>query len=225
VVERYARRPNDDRYNLLRPDVWQTLQERQRAVLRLFAEHLRWQDLSVRRLCEVGCGGGGNLLDFIRLGFAPENLTGLEWLPARAAAARHLLPSATTLIEGDALQAPLLAGSQDVVFQAVVFSSLLDDGYQAALARRMWSWVRPGGGVLWYDFTYDNPWNPDVRGMPLRRIGDLFPGARMRVRRVTLAPPIARRVCRLHPGAYSAFNLPFLRSHVLVWIEKATSGL
>ncbi len=25
------------------------------------------------------------------------------------------------------------------------------------LLDRMWRWVKPGGGVLWYDFTFDNP--------------------------------------------------------------------
>ena len=30
----------------------------------------------------------------------------------------------------------------------------------------MWAAVKPGGGVLWYDFTVDNPRNADVRGVP-----------------------------------------------------------
>ena len=37
VAERYSRRDAGGRYNLLKADVWQTLQERQRAMLRLFA--------------------------------------------------------------------------------------------------------------------------------------------------------------------------------------------
>jgi hypothetical protein len=36
VAERYARRAGADRYSMLRPDVWQLLQERQRALLRGF---------------------------------------------------------------------------------------------------------------------------------------------------------------------------------------------
>ena len=86
----------------------------------------------------------------------------------------------------------------------------------------MWSWLKPGGGVLWYDFTYNNPNNPDVRGMPVRRVHELFPHGRFIVRRVTLAPPISRRVCRIHPALYAVLNaLPILRTHVLCWIEKA----
>ena len=31
--------------------------------------------------------------------------------------------------------------------------------------------LAPGGGVLWYDFTVNNPRNPDVRGVPMKRVG------------------------------------------------------
>ena len=64
VADRYARRNAGDRYNILKPDVWQTVQERQRAMLELFAR-LGWSDLAQRRLLEVGCGSGGNLLELL----------------------------------------------------------------------------------------------------------------------------------------------------------------
>jgi len=49
----------------------------------------------------------------------------------------------------------------------------------------------------------------------------LFPAARITHRRVTLAPPVARLVCRAHPALYTAFNtLPLLRTHLLCWIAK-----
>ncbi|TMH32223.1 MAG: methyltransferase domain-containing protein [Betaproteobacteria bacterium] len=220
VIERYARRVVDDRYSLLKPDVWQTVQERQRAMLRLFAR-LGWHDLSTRRLTEVGCGGGGNLLELLRVGFSPEHLTGIELLPERYAQARHALPAATTIHAGDATRASIAPESQDVVLQATVFSSLLDDAFQQQLAAAMWRWVKPRGGVLWYDFTVDNPRNPDVRGVPLARVRELFPLGVLSHQRVTLAPPIARRVSRVHPSLYTVFNLlPALRTHVLCWIQK-----
>ena len=103
----------------------------------------------------------------------------------------------------------------------MVFSSLLDDAYQQRLADIMWRWLKPGGAVLWYDFVYDNPSNPDVRGVPLKRVKTLFPQGRLDVRRVTLAPPLARRACAVHPSLYGNLNLlPLLRTHVLCWIEK-----
>ena len=223
VAARYARRASTDRYSLLRPDVWQTIHERQRAMLQLFVR-LGWHDLGTRRVLEVGCGSGGNLLELLRIGFAPSNLAGIELLPDRFSQAMQVLPSGVTLMQGDASIAKFPDESEDIVLQATVFSSLLDAPFQWRLAQAMWRWVRPGGGVLWYDFTVNNPRNPDVRGVSVSRIRELFPQGRMRVQRLTLAPPIARRVCALHPSLYTVFNaLPLLRTHVLAWIEKPAS--
>jgi len=221
VAGRYARRHDGDRYSALRPEVWQMLQERQRALLRRFAAQ-GITDLAPLRLTEVGCGSGGNLLEMLRLGFLPEHLTGIELLPQRHAQARHVLPPSTTLWLGDAVQSPVAPASQDLVLQSTVFSSLLDDAFQQRLADAMWSWLKPGGAVIWYDFAVDNPRNRDVRGVPVARVRSLFPQAALAVDRVTLAPPIARRVCRWHPALYAVFNvLPLLRTHRLVWLHKA----
>jgi SAM-dependent methyltransferase len=220
VAARYARRGDTGRYSILHPDVWQTLQERQRAMLGLFAR-AGLHDLSGLRLLEVGCGTGGNLLELLRLGFAPERLSGVELLPERLALARAVLPDSLPLLAGDALEAPVPAQSLDIVFVSTVFSSLLDDAYQQRLADAMWSWLKPGGAVLCYDFSVDNPRNPDVRGVPVARLRTLFPQGRLTHRRLTLAPPLARAVTRIHPGLYGWFNaLPLLRTHVLAWIDK-----
>jgi SAM-dependent methyltransferase len=224
VAERYARRGDPGRYSPLRPDVWQTLQERQRAMHGLIAQ-AGLHDLSSLTLLEVGCGAGGNLLELLRLGFAPAHLSGVELLPERLAQARAVLPEAVALHAGDALDAGVPAQSLDIVYVSTVFSSLLDDAYQRRLAEAIWRWLKPGGAVLWYDFTVDNPRNPDVRGVPLARLRALFPQGRLRHRRVTLAPPLARAVTRVHPALYTAFNaLPWLRTHVLAWIDKPRTG-
>ncbi len=220
IAERYARRDAGDRYDPLRPEVWQAQHERQRALIPLLRRHVA-RPLAGLDVLEVGCGHGDNLLELLRLGFDPARLVGNELLPERAAAARRRLPAATALLEGDALQLPLADASLDIVLQSTVFSSILDDAFQQRLAARMWQWLRPGGAVLWYDFTVDNPRNRDVRGVPPAQVRALFPAGRIDARRVTLAPPIARRVVRLHPQAWRLFNaLPLLRTHLLAWIEK-----
>ena len=220
VAERYARRAASDRYSMLRPDVWHTVQERQRAMLTLFAR-LGWADLAALRLLEVGCGSGANLQELLRLGFAPQRLSGAELLPERIALARAGLPATVTLFEGDATQLDLAPASFDIVFVSTVFSSLLDSAFQQRLADTMWRWVKPGGGVLWYDFTVNNPRNADVRGVPLGRVRSLFPAGRVQSQRITLAPPIARAVTRVHPAFYTLFNtVPLLRTHSLAWIAK-----
>lgn len=220
IAARYARRQargeGGDRYSLLRPEVWQMWQERQRALLKLLAARpgrpADWH------ATEVGCGAGGNLLDLLRLGLMPGHLTGIELLPERLAAARAALPESVRLLAGDASQAEIAPASQDLVLQSTVFSSILDDALQQRLAEAMWAWLKPGGAVIWYDFTINNPGNPDVRGVPLARVLELFPRGRVTAQRVTLAPPLARAL----PAAYPLFNLiPWLRTHRLALIEKS----
>ncbi len=224
VASRYARRGGADRYSIFQPDVWQSLQERQRALLHLLVQQ-ELTDVAALRLLEVGCGAGGNLLELLRLGFLPEHLAGVELLPERLSQARACLPEAVQLHAGDASALPVPAGSLDIVLQSTVFSSLLDNAFQQRLADAMWRWLRPGGGVLWYDFTVDNPRNPDVRGVPLARLRQLFPQGQVRARRVTLAPPLARLLCRLHPGLYPVVNaIPLLRTHVLAWVAKPAAA-
>ena len=223
VVARYARRGPGSLYSPLRPEVWLGLQERQRALLQGLAAR-GCTDLSTLSVAEVGCGTGGNLLELLRLGADPARLTGLELLPERHAAAQRVLPPDTTLWLGDAVQVPetvLPIASQDLVLQSTVFSSLLDDAFQAKLAQAMWAWLKPGGAVIWYDFAFDNPRNADVQGMPMAEVRRLFPAATIDSRRVTLAPPLARSAARLHPVLPALLNtLPLLRTHRLAWIAK-----
>jgi SAM-dependent methyltransferase len=216
IAERYARRGgNGDRYSLLRPEVWQMWQERQRALLRLLA--MRPGVPADWRATEVGCGAGGNLFDLLRIGLLPAHLTGIELLPERLAAARAALPEGVRLLAGDASTANVAAASQDLVLQSTVFSSILDDALQQRVADAMWAWLKTGGAIVWYDFTVNNPRNPDVRGVPLSRVRALFPQGHFTARRVTLAPPLARAL----PAAYPLLNLlPLLRTHRLVLIEK-----
>jgi SAM-dependent methyltransferase len=174
---------------------------------------------------EVGCGSGGNLQRLLEMGFRAEHLAGIELLPERFQAARAALPAQVQLFEGDACSVDWPPLSVDAVLVATVFSSLLDQTFQQRLAETLWRWVKPGGGVIWYDFTVDNPRNPDVRGVPLSRLRELFPEGLVRHEKVTLAPPIARLVCRWHPRLYGAFNAwPLLRTHVLAWVGKPAAN-
>lgn len=220
VVERYAQRVDDGRYDPLRPEVMLSRQERERALVRMMRRHLP-RPLRELDALEIGCGQGDNLLELMRLGADPARLTGNELLPERAARARVRLPAAVTLHEGDALAAPFEAGAFDLILQNMVFTSLLDADFQQRLAARLWHWLRPGGAVIWYDFAFDNPRNTHVKGVPMARVRQLFPQADIDVQRVTLAPPIGRRAAALHPALWRLFNLlPLLRTHRLAWIAK-----
>ncbi len=214
----YQRRGTaDPRYHPLRPEQMQALQERERVLAALLRRHGR-TDTAALRAAELGCGAGGNLLMLLQLGFRPEHLCGAELMPERLALARERLPPGVQLHGGDACQAPIAPASQDLVLAFTVFSSVPDDALQQRLADTAWRWLKPGGALIGYDFAFDNPANPDVRGVPLARWRALFPGARFEMRRLTLAPPLARRV--------PAWLIPWLaalaplRTHRMVFFSK-----
>jgi SAM-dependent methyltransferase len=222
IALRYEKRKlaTGGRYARFNADVVAGTQERQRMIVSLLKAN-RIDDLSGFDVLEIGCGSGSNLQELLLLGAQPERLVGNELLPDRAAKAKQMLPNAVRLFPGDASVLPFDQASFDIVYQSTVFSSILDNALQQSIAGSMWRWVRPGGGILWYDFIYNNPSNPDVRGVPIKRIQALFPEASLQFRRVTLAPPISRRVCKVHPVLYPIFNsLPFLRTHVVCWLAK-----
>lgn len=220
IQQAYARRDAaDPRYHPLNPVQLQAVQERERVLAGLLRDH-GLADTSAVRAAELGCGGGHNLLTLLRLGFRPELLSGVELLPERFAAARALLPPAIRLLEGDARRADMAEGSQDIVLLATVLSSILDDGLQQQIADTAWRWLRPGGLLLCYDFTFDNPANRDVRGVPVARLRELWPqAAALDVRRLTLAPPLARRLPAWLIGPVNTC-LPLLRTHRFVCLRK-----
>lgn len=222
IAAQYERRKNDPRLSgLYAPSAYQRhlIAERQAHYERIIRQLGNPAEL---RLLEIGAGTGGNLPFFLELGFKPEHLHANELLPDRVKALRENHPE-VTVHPGDAIGiGQEHNASFDVVFQSTVFTSILDAALKRRLAQRMWELTRPGGLVLWYDFTFDNPRNPDVKGVKPAEVTALFPEARnIHFSRVTLAPPIGRRVQRLYP-LFKIF--PFLRTHVIATLHKPTSG-
>ena len=207
VRARYERRSGDVRHDIFAPDVLLRGQGRERALLALFKQ-VGAAPLDAKTVLELGCGEGIILLNLIRLGFDPAKLTGIDLREPAVAAARRILPASVQLMAEDATKVSA-EGPFDIVMQSTMFSSILDHRVQETIARRMWALTRRGGAVLWYDLAYDNPRNPDVRGLSLPRLRSLFPEGHMTARRVT------------HPALYPLFDaIPPLRSHLLCWIQK-----
>src|SRR5262245_33515438 len=173
------------------------------------------EPLNSRTILEIGAGCGANVPYFLGWGFRANAITLNELSSDLAARARVLFP-AVRMVEGDAAELEL--EPHDVVVASTVFTSVLEDEHRARIARTVWRLTKPGGGVLLYDFTWNNPANPNVRKLTVANIRDLFPEARSHVRRVTLAPPIARHVgIRIGRLLHS---FPWLRTHVVCWLPK-----
>src|SRR5207245_4975939 len=101
------------------------------------------------------------------------------------------------------------------------FTSILDSRMKRTIASEMVRVLKPHGLILWYDYHVNNPRNPDVRGVKKQEIHQLFPGCRIALERITLAPPLVRL---LAPYSWLACclleGIPFLCTHYLGVIQK-----
>jgi ubiquinone/menaquinone biosynthesis C-methylase UbiE len=173
------------------------------------------------RIVEVGCGTGYWIRELIGWGARPEHTIGLDLQLDRLKTARRSSAPRVGWLCGSASEIGLASDSVDVVLQATVFTSILDESVRTSAAREMIRIVRPGGLILWYDFLVNNPWNPDVRGVDGAEIRRLFHDCVVKLKRITLAPPLARRLVRVSWVACSLMErLPALCTHYVGVIQK-----
>lgn len=212
-LRREQRLVGQDLHSLTYPGQLFIIQQRQRALIALL-RRTGFARLAEQRILEVGCGAGGVLREWLWLGARPAQLHGVELLDWRLREARAATPH-LPLVNADARQLPYGDGCFDIVAQFTVFSSILDEASRQAVAAEMRRVLRPGGLIIWYDFWL-NPRNRQTRGLRPRAVRALFPDSRYDFRRITLAPPITRRLaphswlgCYLLEGA-RVFNTHFL---------------
>lgn len=173
------------------------------------------EPLADRTLLEIGAHRGANVPYFLGWGFRADRITLNDIRPVLNEA-KSKLPVGICVIVGDA--ARLTIEPVDVIYVGMVFSSILSHSDRVRVAAGIWPLVKPGGGILWYDFTWNNPWNRDVRGVSVHEVARLFPHARLASRRVTLAPPISRQSPL---WLYRVINAcPLLRTHRVCWLQK-----
>jgi ubiquinone/menaquinone biosynthesis C-methylase UbiE len=223
IKEVYRRREigiPKDRYSLFKKENLLVHLDLQFEILSLLKKFSR-TSLETERILDVGCGRAYWLRQMIQWGAKPENLFGIDLMPDRLQDARNLCPSQVTLECGDASYLAFRDAEFTLVLQFTVFTSILDDGMKKNLAAEIARVLKPGGAVLWYDYFVSNPRNPDVRGVARREIGRLFPGFSIFLKRVTLAPPIARTVGPISSSLYRLFSsVRPLRTHYLGILQK-----
>ena len=173
-----------------------------------------------KKILEVGCGTGGNLRKLIELGAKPENLYGIDILEDRIKVAKNLAPNINFFC-GNAEYLPYEDAYFDIVMQFTVFTSILCDKMKHNIAKEMLRVVKPSGIILWYDFFVNNPRNLDVKGVKKKEIYMLFQDCYISFKRITLAPPLARKVAPLSFILYYVLEkLKIFNTHYLAIIKK-----
>jgi ubiquinone/menaquinone biosynthesis C-methylase UbiE len=195
------------------------IHEREELLVRIFRE-LGMTTLAGLRILDVGCGSGALLRHLCDYGADPQNCFGIDILGKRLENAKRL-GSHLGLALASGAQLPFPDETFDLVLQFTVLTSVLAWKLKQAIAAEMLRVLPRGGRFIWYDFAYNNPRNPDVRGIGRREIRQLLPGCRLRFWRVTLAPPVGRLAVRFNPFLYRALSeLRFLCSHNFCVAEK-----
>lgn len=220
VYARHQDRWQQTKYRGWMPGNLFTEQEREREMLDLFRRHGHLP-LTEQRVLDVGCAAGKTLLTLLRFGARPQNLFGVDVLEREIEEARTIAPHMNFQV-ADAQCLPFHSGSFDLVLCLTVFSSIQSPAIRKLVADEMRRVLRPGGEALVYDFWVTGWANRDTRPIRLREIHRLFPNADIDARRMTLAPPLARRLGRWRLTCELLGRVPMLRTHWLALVRPHT---
>lgn len=219
----YARRHDDVRTG---PVADYVVTERRELIQRLAAAHFG-DDLGSLRVCDIGCGAGGDLAAWRESGASEAGLAGTELLEEPLTAARAALPAADLrLVDGFIL--PWEDRLFDLAWASMTFSSIRNAASRRRLFTEMWRVTRPGGMLALYDFRIRKPTNPDVVAMTQRSIGALGPPP---TRRVAVTPflPALPLVLRLPKPMRERLLRILPRTHAIwIWeippVEEGSNG-
>jgi SAM-dependent methyltransferase len=218
--QRRAREISPDLYAAWQPSSRFMLERRNRAGAIMLRELGVFPE-SGNQCLEVGFGNVGWLSELIGWGISESDLHGIELDPARANKAREILPTADLRI-GDAVELPWEDRAFQLVVVSTLFTSVLDNDVRRLIADEIVRVLAPGGALLWYDFAYNNPSNPNVRGIKRGEIKKLFRTLRGKIRTVTLAPPLTRLIApRWWTLATFLEAIPLLRTHLIAVLIKS----
>jgi ubiquinone/menaquinone biosynthesis C-methylase UbiE len=195
------------------------VQTREREILRILKKY-KMIPLVDKRVLDVGCGVGSELINLVRYGATPENLYGIDVLEDRINEGEKIAPNINFQC-GNAETLPYDNEFFDMIMQFTVFTSILSDRMKEKIAGEMIRVLKPGGIIVWYDYHMDNPKNPDVKGVKKKEIYRLFTECEIILKRITLAPPLVRTMA---PYAWAACylleKLKILNTHYIGVIKR-----
>lgn len=182
-------------------------------------------DREKAKVLDVGCGTGSSLLQFIKLGFLPENLAGVDDSAERLDEARARFPNVDFRCE-NAEQLSFSDATFDVVFESTLFMMLTSEDVAQRIAREMLRVTKPGGYSMMADWRYAEPNSKVHRAVTKNRIASLFRvGEATTVvarERGALLPPLGRFLSRRAPSMYFVVQslVPFAAGQVTTVLQK-----
>jgi ubiquinone/menaquinone biosynthesis C-methylase UbiE len=175
---------------------------------------------------DVGCGEGSSLISFLRLGFVPGNLHGIDFQEERIIRAKDKCRG-MNFQWGDAAKLEYPGEWFDLVLEATMFIHSVDDELSRKIAAEMVRVTKPGGHLLLCDWRYSKPGSIAHKALTQKRIANLFrigsETERCGVFPGPLVPPVGRFFSRRLPAFYFLVRglFPFLAGQVTTVLRKA----
>lgn len=206
------------RYSLFQKGTLHEMQWRERVMLSMLEKSLG--DMHGKRILDIGCGSGGTLKPFLQYGIEMKNCYGVDILEDKIEMAKNSLPTMNFACSS-AENIPFEKGTFDLVTTFTCLSSVLDNSIRKNICYQAMQMLRPEGWVLVYDFYVNNPYNPDVKAVKLNELKSYFPGYAFYSKKLTLLPPLSRRLAKYSMALCSLLGaIPQLRTHRLTMFQK-----
>ncbi|MEK6744524.1 MAG: class I SAM-dependent methyltransferase [Nitrospirota bacterium] len=176
-------------------------------------------------ILDVGCGVGGSLYTFLRLGFRPEQLTGIDILEERVADAHYRFPNIIIKHE-NAAQMSFPDDSFDITHESTMLVQILDDNVTRSIASEMIRVTKPNGYIIIVDWRYNKPGSSEYRAISPQRIAALFQvGTATKLLHKSngaLIPPVGRFLSKRMPSLYFLVQsmFPFLVGQTTTILQK-----
>jgi SAM-dependent methyltransferase len=185
-------------------------------------------DPSSAKVLDIGCGDGTSLLPYLRLGFEPSNLHGVDIRREQIRLAQERLPGLRIQCS-DATRLDFPDGTFDIVQESMMFLQMTHSDLSQRVAGEMLRVTRCGGYLLLSDWRYGKMGSSEFKALDRKRIERLFyAGSETTVRRVfrgSLVPPVGRFLSKNLPSAYFIVRgiFPFLTGQVVTVLQRNTA--
>jgi len=199
------------------------MNERERTLMKTMS-YLGFDDRGPEvSVLDVGCGTGNNLADFIKYGYLPEKLFGMD-INKNQLKGTHQLHSNLNIITGDAFYMPFPSDTFDICLAFDLFA-VIEPKKRKLIADEIRRVLKPGGVLLWFDLRLKSK-SSGVWAVPLDEIRKLFSGFTFQLKQIGLVPPLARKLSkRSMTLTHIVALIPMLRSHLCgALIKPGNSG-
>jgi ubiquinone/menaquinone biosynthesis C-methylase UbiE len=174
---------------------------------------------------DVGCGDGCSLLPFLRLGFHPSNLQGVDIRGEKIRVAQARYPNLRFLC-ADASHLSYPAEVFDIVQESMIFLQIPDNDLSMRIACEMVRITKISGHIVLSDWRFGRIGSREFNPLNMKRISHLFGvGLSTVVRKVfrgALVPPVGRFFSKNIPSIYFVVSalFPFLVGQKVTVLQR-----